>query len=191
MTKEQSTRRAEIADAAIEVLAEAGSRGLTHRAVDARAGIAAGSTSYYFRTRLALLEGAQARIAERQLELMEVMMEQRPSTALELSRLIAANMHATRAEPTLMIASMEIAMEAIRRPELRPGVAAARDLFVDWQGRMLRAIGGEPSPELTQLLASLGVGMMLELLSLGEAAPAEFFDAAAQARNFERLLRHY
>ncbi len=43
-------------DPAIEVVAAEGLRGLTHRAVDARAGLSAGSTSYYYRTRIALLE---------------------------------------------------------------------------------------------------------------------------------------
>ncbi|MGO1055340.1 TetR/AcrR family transcriptional regulator [Crossiella sp. CA198] len=191
MSNEQPTRREAIADAAIEVLAEHGSRGLTHRAVDAKAGIAAGSTSYYFRTRLALLEAAQARVAQLQLARMAAVADAAPRTALELAQLITANMRAIRVNPTLTIATMELSLEAVRRPELRPGVAAARDLFVDWQDRMLRAIGGEPSPELTQLLASLGTGMVVELLSLGEAVPAAFFDAEAQARNFNRLLGNY
>jgi DNA-binding transcriptional regulator YbjK len=57
-------RRTEILDAALRVLAEHGMRGLTHRAVDAAAAIAAGSTSYYFRSRSALVEGCVARLLE-------------------------------------------------------------------------------------------------------------------------------
>ncbi|WHT18457.1 TetR family transcriptional regulator [Crossiella sp. CA-258035] len=191
MSNEQSTRREAIADAAIEVLAEAGSRGLTHRAVDAKAGLAAGSTSYYFRTRLALLEAVQARVNERQLAVMTAVAEAQPRTPLELAQMISTHMRAVQADPTLTIATMELTLEAVRRPELRPGVAAARSLFADWQKRMLRAIGGEPSEDLAQLLASLGTGMMVELLSLGEAVPPEFFDPETQARNFQRLLGHY
>jgi DNA-binding transcriptional regulator YbjK len=56
-------RRDRIADAAIEVAGTAGMRGLTHRAVDARAGLPTGSTSYYFRTRQALVEAAVLRLA--------------------------------------------------------------------------------------------------------------------------------
>lgn len=51
-------------DAAIAVVGSGGLRGLTHRAVDARAGVAAGSTSYYFRTRSALLRGILGRLLE-------------------------------------------------------------------------------------------------------------------------------
>ena len=57
-------RRTEILDAALRVLAEHGMRGLTHRAVDAAAGIAPGSTSYYFRSRSALVEGCVDRLLE-------------------------------------------------------------------------------------------------------------------------------
>ncbi len=57
-------RRTEILDAALRVLAEHGMRGLTHRGVDAAAGIAPGSTSYYFRSRSALVEGCVARLVE-------------------------------------------------------------------------------------------------------------------------------
>jgi DNA-binding transcriptional regulator YbjK len=57
-------RRRELCDAAIRVLAEHGSRGLTHGQVDRYAGVPDGSTSYYYRTRAALLRGAGKRVAE-------------------------------------------------------------------------------------------------------------------------------
>src|SRR6476661_513579 len=57
-------RRTVILDAALRVLAEHGMRGLTHRAVDAAAEIAPGSTSYYFRSRSALVEGCVTRLVE-------------------------------------------------------------------------------------------------------------------------------
>jgi AcrR family transcriptional regulator len=57
-------RRTEILDTALAVLAEQGMRGLTHRAVDQAAGLPAGSTSYYFRTRDALVSGCLHRLLE-------------------------------------------------------------------------------------------------------------------------------
>jgi len=57
-------RRTQLADAAIALVAESGMRGLTHRAVDARAGLPPGTTSAYLRTRQALIEAVVARIAE-------------------------------------------------------------------------------------------------------------------------------
>ena len=41
-------------DAAIQILGERGVRAVTHRAVDAEAGVSAGSTANYFSTREAL-----------------------------------------------------------------------------------------------------------------------------------------
>jgi DNA-binding transcriptional regulator YbjK len=57
-------RRRELCDAAIQVLAEHGSRGLTHGQVDRYAEVPDGTTSYYYRTRAALLRGVGKRVAE-------------------------------------------------------------------------------------------------------------------------------
>ncbi|MER5635920.1 TetR/AcrR family transcriptional regulator [Kitasatospora sp. NPDC002227] len=57
------SRRELLGDAAIEVLAGAGGRGLTHRAVDAAAGVPLGTAKNYFPTRDALLEAAAERCA--------------------------------------------------------------------------------------------------------------------------------
>lgn len=57
-------RRRQLCDAGIRVLAEQGSRGLTHAEVDRTAGVPDGTTSYYYRTRAALLRGVGGRVAE-------------------------------------------------------------------------------------------------------------------------------
>lgn len=57
-------RRRDLCDAAIRVLADHGSRGLTHGRVDRVAGVPDGTTSYYYRTRAALLRGVGKRVAE-------------------------------------------------------------------------------------------------------------------------------
>ncbi|MDH6195475.1 AcrR family transcriptional regulator [Mycobacterium frederiksbergense] len=57
-------RRRELSSAAIAVLAEHGSRGLTHQNVDRYAGVPDGTTSYYYRTRAALLQAVGKRVAE-------------------------------------------------------------------------------------------------------------------------------
>nr|WP_240162999.1 TetR/AcrR family transcriptional regulator [Mycolicibacterium sphagni] len=57
-------RRRELCDAAIQVLAEHGSHGLSHPRVDRQAGVPNGTTSYYYRTRAALLRGVAERVVE-------------------------------------------------------------------------------------------------------------------------------
>ncbi|MEU9123336.1 TetR/AcrR family transcriptional regulator [Streptomyces sp. NPDC048506] len=57
-------RRDLLRDAAIEVLADAGGRGLTHRAVDAAATVPPGTAKNYFPTRDALLRAVAERCVE-------------------------------------------------------------------------------------------------------------------------------
>ncbi len=100
-----------IGDAAIEVIAAEGMRGLTHRAVDRAAGLPVGSTSYYARTRAALLELAIARI---------VFLDQVMPASGSLPEFIAGYaFEAITSGRTRMLARYEFALEATRRPELR------------------------------------------------------------------------
>jgi DNA-binding transcriptional regulator YbjK len=57
-------RRRILCDAAIQLLADEGAKGLTHRKVEQRAGLPDGTTSSYFRTRSALLRATAERVAE-------------------------------------------------------------------------------------------------------------------------------
>ncbi|MEU2014339.1 TetR family transcriptional regulator, partial [Nocardia sp. NPDC019302] len=58
-------RRALLVDTAIELIAARGLRALTHRALDAELGLPAGSASYYFRSKRALIEAIVDRITTR------------------------------------------------------------------------------------------------------------------------------
>jgi AcrR family transcriptional regulator len=62
---DDADRRTAIADAAIEIISRSGIRALTHRAIDQHLGLSGGSTSYYVRTRRALLQSVVVRLAER------------------------------------------------------------------------------------------------------------------------------
>ncbi|WP_319436310.1 TetR/AcrR family transcriptional regulator [Mycobacterium sp. RTGN5] len=57
-------RRRELCDVAIRLLAHDGVKGLSHLKVDRTAGLPDGTTSFYFRTRTALVNAAAARVAE-------------------------------------------------------------------------------------------------------------------------------
>ncbi|MEU5760605.1 TetR family transcriptional regulator [Nocardia sp. NPDC047648] len=58
-------RRVLLVDTAIELIAARGLRALTHRALDAELGLPAGSASYYFRSKRALIEAIVDRITTR------------------------------------------------------------------------------------------------------------------------------
>jgi len=57
----EELRRA-LCDAAIELLAEDGARAVTHLRMDRRAGVADGTTSFYYQTRASLLRAATDRV---------------------------------------------------------------------------------------------------------------------------------
>ena len=113
-------RRAALADAGIAVLASEGSRGLTHRAIDERAGVPIGTASNYFRTREALFAGLFERIGARLAPTpadLESRAAQEPSRELfaEYLRDIVRRL-STEREVTLAL--LELRLESARRPEL-------------------------------------------------------------------------
>ncbi|OCH81136.1 TetR/AcrR family transcriptional regulator [Gordonia sp. UCD-TK1] len=119
MARNDDRRRA-LADAGLEVLADAGARGLTHRAVGRAAGVPLGTTTNYFRSRSALLTGLMERIHER-LAPSDDFVAQRaglpPSRDLfaEYLRNIVDRLMANR---DVTIALFELRLEGIRRPEV-------------------------------------------------------------------------
>src|SRR3954466_10607656 len=98
-----STRREQLLDAAITVLGERGIHALTHRAVDAAAGLPAGSTSNHFRTRDALLNAVVVRFAARERAIWEQIAARRcPTTPRELATTMVELAHrATGPQRTL------------------------------------------------------------------------------------------
>ena len=121
-------RRAALADAGIRVLAQAGARGLTHRAVDAEAGTPRGTASNYFPTRDALIAELVNRIGERlrpDPELLASRQAQPPSRALfaEHLRDVIARLSA---DPDVSLALFELRLEAARRPAVAEALGAWR-----------------------------------------------------------------
>ncbi|MEU6878082.1 TetR family transcriptional regulator [Streptomyces sp. NPDC046712] len=114
-------RRTALLDAAIEVLADEGARGLTFRAVDARAGVPTGTSSNYFTDRDQLLSQVGDRIFVRltpEPGSVDTALRPEPSRQLvvELMRWLARRMAAER---TCYLGLFELRLEATRRPELR------------------------------------------------------------------------
>ncbi|MFD7610006.1 TetR/AcrR family transcriptional regulator [Streptomyces sp. NPDC059828] len=116
-------RRTLLADTAIGVLAEAGIRGLTHRAVDRAAKLPPGTTSAYYRTRQALLTALVRRlVALDQAELQEAGSRTPvPRSADELVAGIAAlvEQRLTGEGRRRSLARYACAIESVHQPELR------------------------------------------------------------------------
>ncbi|SIO85626.1 TetR/AcrR family transcriptional regulator [Nocardiopsis sp. JB363] len=119
-------RRAALLDAAIETLAEEGARGLTFRAVDTRAGVPIGTASNYFTDRGDLLAQTGARTYERfmpeQDEWDNVLVGARDRA--KLAEVMRATVKRLAADPHVYLATLELQLEATRRPELRADMTA-------------------------------------------------------------------
>jgi len=160
-------RRNALADAAIEVLGTAGMHKLSHRAVDERAGLPAGTAANYFPRRNDLLAAAGERVAE--LHVAEMTAADRAATMPAgpdaLAELIGASLHdaATR-HRTRYLAAYELALESTRQPALAGALAR---LSADALGSTLaehRSLGLDTTPEQVQALIALYNGTLLTLV---------------------------
>ncbi|MER7479115.1 TetR family transcriptional regulator [Streptomyces sp. NPDC126510] len=121
MVRRNDQRRAALVDAAIEVLARDGARGLTFRAVDAEAAVPAGTASNYFANRDDLFTQAGARVYER-LQPDEAMIVRQQAADCDresyvgLMRELVGRIASFR---TGYLALLELRLEATRRPGLR------------------------------------------------------------------------
>jgi DNA-binding transcriptional regulator YbjK len=129
-------RRRDLCDAAIELLAEDGARGLTHLRVDRRAGVADGTTSFYFQTRSALLRGATDRVVQLDVADFTAAMSAIDGSGDDrvdslLARLAEQAMRtAVEPERSRARARFELLMIAARDPELGAVFQALMDRFV-------------------------------------------------------------
>lgn len=137
------TRREQILDAAIAVLGRQGVRGVTHRAVDAAAGVPLGTTSNYFRTRDALFDGVVDRFAERERAAFdELFAAAAPTTPQELAALLATfAVTATGPRRELTLARFAILVEAALRPKLQRKLGQAAAEIRAWGAELMRAVG--------------------------------------------------
>ncbi|MGC5022315.1 TetR/AcrR family transcriptional regulator [Micromonospora sp. DT47] len=149
-------RRQQILDAAITVLGTRGTRHLTHRAVDADAGLPAGSTSNLFRTREALLAGVLTRILERETagwnRLTRSLDRIDPATFTTVVGALVQDL--ADAGRALTLARLAIFGEAAHQPALQQQIAASQEQLTAWAAPLMAALGARhPVPALHLLLA--------------------------------------
>lgn len=178
-------RRTVIADAAITTIAREGLRGFTHRAVDRTAGLAEGSTSYYFRTREALMFAALARMAELDSLDIGVAPELTGAADLEpLTTLLMAAMWAwltTGRERTL--ARYELTLETTRRPALRARMMSHGAAFRVMAEQTIRAAGATESKRRARALVAYLDGLLMHQLTRVDPAELDKEELRAACRD--------
>jgi AcrR family transcriptional regulator len=155
-------------DAAIGVLGERGMRALTHRAVDAEAGVAAGSTANYFPTREALLEAIVERVSALERDRFdEVAVTVCPTTPVELGRAIAGwARDATGVYRALTLSRYAIVVEAGHNAKIRHQLAATGSRVNAWFANWLRLIGSRDADHDVHVLGNYLTGLMLHQLAM-------------------------
>ncbi|MDR6976006.1 DNA-binding transcriptional regulator YbjK [Streptomyces sp. 3330] len=183
-------RRDLIADAAISTVATAGLRGLTHRAVDAAAGLPAGSTSYYFRTRSALIGACYLRLAA--LSVADVdrwAVDHGPPDLDSAATALATLLHhwLTTARDR-QLARFELSLEATRRPELRAELQTAGLAARSRATALLSALGAPRPQRAAELLVAWTDGLLYDRLAGAPAATRAVPDVTELTSTARRMI---
>ena len=167
-----TSRRQQLLDAAITVLGDRGIHALTHRAVDAQAGLPTGSTSNHFRTRDALLDAVVERFAAREKALWEELaMRMYPTTPHELAQvLVAAAKTATGPQRTLTLARYAILVEAGIHPTIRAQLLATGSRVNTWFMTWLRVAGSTDPERDAPIIMNHYTGVVLHDLAIPDPA---------------------
>jgi DNA-binding transcriptional regulator YbjK len=174
MQQKKPDRRTAIADAALRAIAKEGARGLTHRAVDAEAGLPQGSTSYYCRRRVELLALALRRHAEldrKSLGALDAKLSKEVDSLAELSKHVAAALAKWVAgqDEVQLTARFELFLACSREPQLKPVIEGQRDQFVRVLAARLAARKIARPRSAAAAMIALIEGLLLERVRVGRA----------------------
>ncbi|OBG40050.1 TetR family transcriptional regulator [Mycobacterium alsense] len=166
-------RRRDLCDAAIQLLAHDGAKGLSHLKVDRRAGVPDGTTSFYFRTRSALLRAVAERLAELDLASLQSVADgsggrRRSARHPSPSRLSQVVIQAG-SEPQLSRtkARYELTMQATRDAELAAILQQATDGFTKLHREILVQLmphGADLDPAVVEDLSNITLTFINGLL---------------------------
>ncbi|PJJ57729.1 TetR family transcriptional regulator [Mumia flava] len=169
-------RRTRIADAVIQTLAERGSRGLTHRAIDEHLDLPAGSTSYYARSRADLLACAVPRLAALDARALARHQESGPLDAIRA--VLRASRRGDGRARTL--ARYELVLESVRRPDLQAALAEGTDQLLELlDGALRRGAPDAPADDLRDRARDL-LAFLDGLLLADATGPARHRRSEAQ-----------
>lgn len=179
-------RRVALTDAAIDVLAREGARGLTFRAVDVQAAVPAGTASNYFANRDDLLHQTARHIHHRLTPDPVVLADllRAPRDRALVTALMHDLMRRIAEDRAGYLAMLELRLEATRRPGLRDELTGTiRD---ELEANIAYHLGeGFPGDRRTVVLLYLAMtGLIVEHLTLPEVlgpdGPAALIDSLVE-----------
>ncbi|MGY2702383.1 TetR/AcrR family transcriptional regulator [Nocardioides sp. HB32] len=161
----ESPRRRQLLDAAVHVIADEGLKGLTHRAVDRRAGLPEGSCSAYLRTRRALQAALAEDVAERLLADVDRLADELGASAHPDGVHAALELFQRWLDQReLLVARLELTLAASRDQELARVLAAHRSRLIELVERIMTATGKEHGNARAEALVASYDGILLAAL---------------------------
>lgn len=164
-------RRTALLDATLTLIGEGGLSAVTHRAVEAAAGLPHGSTTYYFKTRQQLIDAAVDRLTERDHGAVDAMghgiaMTLARGDGLDYEALAEGVTAWVRADPAQHRVRFELYLAAARRPLIAEKMLAARATFLRLMEPIVVAAGSDdPSADARTLVALLD-GLVLHEITV-------------------------
>jgi DNA-binding transcriptional regulator YbjK len=178
-------RRAALIRAAIDVIAESGIAGVTHRAVAARADVPLASTSYYFDSIDDLIEEAVKLAVAEQVERLDAFaaaIAENGGSADELAELVAGAL--TMIPDSVALTQFDSYLFAARNPEMSAVAGDAMQAFERLAAEALKVAGAREPDEGARAFVALADGFALRRLAL----PHEDASHAREVRDALRSL---
>lgn len=185
-------RRHQLCDAAITLLAEDGPRGLSHLKVDRRAGVPDGTTSFYYRTRVALLQGVADHLARYDAEAFAQAFDDVPDRAGDdLLPMLAEQVLLVRDEPHLSRtrARLELTMLAKGDAGIAAGFQQVSESYRALTERLVTAMQNGLTAPLDRSLLDEQVSVVLTYLSGLVFAFANGSTEPMTSRDIQRQIR--
>ncbi|SDJ55405.1 transcriptional regulator, TetR family [Lentzea albidocapillata subsp. violacea] len=154
--------------AAVELLGTEGLRGLTHARVDDRADLPKGSTSNYFRSRAALLDGVVDWMVRKEVPQVETTLKPASPQDLvdELCRLYD---FMTGPNAVTVTARMVLWAEAATNPQVRQALLRGRATMASMLVPALAGLGARDPLAASDTLGACVQGLFLQQFARGEA----------------------
>ncbi|WP_457963713.1 TetR family transcriptional regulator [Arthrobacter sp. D1-29] len=158
--------RAQVLDAAVELLGTQGLKALTHIRVDEAAGVPKGSTSNYFRTRAALLTGVVEWVAEQDLAALGGPPSAPTDVAAFVSLLAETVENITTASRTRTIARYVLFLEGTHNEDVRRPLLAGRVYFRTFVENAMASLGAPDPVAAATAITAVGEGMIIQRVAV-------------------------
>ncbi|WP_405771894.1 TetR family transcriptional regulator [Streptomyces sp. NBC_00080] len=157
-----AARRAELLEAAIEVIAESGVKGATHRSIAARAGMPPSTTSYFFSSLDELIEEALRIVADRFTTRVDALIREIAEADVGPEASIDRFVELMLSGPqTDVAAQFEIYLECARRPQLQAPAHQIMAAVERGAEAALRAVGTPLAAERAPMVVAMLDGFAL------------------------------